>query len=95
MKKGSSDYFGSKAARGSSPTVSLAADLAQNFTIDQRCVVTHPTIVNASIRLTAICSPQLPTPRRSLFTTNIFQRAENKGKLLCVSVGFHCSTVSD
>lgn len=59
MKKGNSDYFASKAARGSSPTVSLAADLAQNFTIDQ--------------------SPQLPTPRRSLFTTNIFQRAENKG----------------
>ncbi|KAK0660368.1 M-phase inducer phosphatase [Lasiodiplodia hormozganensis] len=59
MKKGGSDYFASKAARASSPTVSLAADLAQNFTIDQ--------------------SPQLPTPRRSLFTTNIFQRAEQKG----------------
>ncbi|KAF2147521.1 uncharacterized protein K452DRAFT_217878 [Aplosporella prunicola CBS 121167] len=58
MKKSGSDYFGTKAARGSSPTVSLAADLAQNFTIDQ--------------------SPQLPTPRRSLFTSNIFQRAEDK-----------------
>lgn len=58
MKKGNADYFASKAARSSSPTVSLAADLAQNFTIDQ--------------------SPQLPTPRRSLFTTNIFQRAEHK-----------------
>lgn len=38
MKKSSSDYFVPKAARGSSPTVSLAADLAQNFTIDQRSV---------------------------------------------------------
>lgn len=38
MKKSGADYFNTKAARGSSPTVSLAADLAQNFTIDQRCV---------------------------------------------------------
>lgn len=48
MKKGNSDYFASKAARGSSPTVSLAADLAQNFTIDQRCVAVGHIIVNAS-----------------------------------------------
>ncbi|KAF2088414.1 Rhodanese-like protein [Saccharata proteae CBS 121410] len=54
MKRTNPDYF---TAKGSSPTVSLAADLAQNFTIDQ--------------------SPQLPTPRRSLFTTNIFQAPDN------------------
>ncbi|KAI9871187.1 MAG: cell division cycle- protein [Pleopsidium flavum] len=50
MKKSSSDYFSLKPVRGSSPTASLAADLSQNFHIDQ--------------------SPQLPTPRRSLFSSN-------------------------
>ncbi|KZF22431.1 putative cell cycle control protein tyrosine phosphatase Mih1 [Xylona heveae TC161] len=52
MKRSSSDYFSMKPVRGSSPTASLAADLSQNFHIDQ--------------------SPQLPTPRRSLFTSNFF-----------------------
>lgn len=36
MKKSSSDYFALKPVRGSSPTASLAADLSQNFHIDQR-----------------------------------------------------------
>jgi len=36
MEKSNSDYFGTKLVRGSSPTVSLAADLSQNFHIDQR-----------------------------------------------------------
>ena len=36
MKKSSSDYFSIKSVRGSSPTASLAADLSQNFHIDQR-----------------------------------------------------------
>ncbi|EFW21920.1 cell division cycle- protein [Coccidioides posadasii str. Silveira] len=52
MKTGHSDYFNTKALRGSSPTVSLAADLSQNFHIDK--------------------SPQLATPRRSLFTASLF-----------------------
>lgn len=43
MKKSSSDYFNMKPIRGSSPTASLAADLSQNFHIDQRLV-----FVNAS-----------------------------------------------
>ncbi|PYH90359.1 cell cycle control protein tyrosine phosphatase Mih1 [Aspergillus ellipticus CBS 707.79] len=51
MKKGQGDYFNVKPVRGSSPTASLAADLSQNFHIDQ--------------------SPQLATPRRSLFTANL------------------------
>lgn len=34
MRKGNSDYFNFKP--GSSPTTSLAADLSQNFHIDQR-----------------------------------------------------------
>ncbi|KAF9888070.1 cell division cycle- protein [Aspergillus nanangensis] len=46
------DYFNVKPVRGSSPTASLAADLSQNFHIDQ--------------------SPQLATPRRSLFSANLF-----------------------
>lgn len=38
MKKGHGDYLNMKPVRGSSPTASLAADLSQNFHIDQRCV---------------------------------------------------------
>ncbi|KAH0841665.1 M-phase inducer phosphatase [Fonsecaea pedrosoi] len=38
MKKPKSDYFSLKSVRGSSPTASLAADLSQNFHIDQRSV---------------------------------------------------------
>lgn len=41
MKKSSSDYFNMKPIRGSSPTASLAADLSQNFHIDQRFVFVH------------------------------------------------------
>ncbi|KAL8744492.1 MAG: hypothetical protein Q9190_003271 [Brigantiaea leucoxantha] len=52
MKKAPTDYFSLKPVRGSSPTASLAADLSQNFHIDQ--------------------SPQLPTPRRALFASNLF-----------------------
>ncbi|PGH05015.1 hypothetical protein AJ79_06901 [Helicocarpus griseus UAMH5409] len=51
-KKGNPDYFNAKPVAGSSPTASLAADLSQNFHIDQ--------------------SPQLVTPRRSLFSANLF-----------------------
>ncbi|PLN82011.1 hypothetical protein BDW42DRAFT_193398, partial [Aspergillus taichungensis] len=35
MKRPSADYFDVKPVRGSSPTASLAADLSQNFHIDQ------------------------------------------------------------
>ncbi|MCJ1413777.1 cell division cycle 25 [Xylographa parallela] len=51
MNKPRPDYFSLKPIRGSSPTACLAADLSQNFHIDQ--------------------SPQMPTPRRSLFTSNL------------------------
>ncbi|KAJ5432299.1 M-phase inducer phosphatase [Penicillium daleae] len=53
MKKSGPDYFNVKPIP--SPTASLAADLSQNFHIDQ--------------------SPQLATPRRSLFTSNILCQA--------------------
>ncbi len=36
MKRSNSDYFSMRPVRGSSPTASLAADLSQNFHIDQR-----------------------------------------------------------
>lgn len=36
MKKSSSDYFSVKQFTGPSPAASLAADLSQNFHIDQR-----------------------------------------------------------
>lgn len=36
MKRSHIDYFNLKPVRGSSPTASLAADLSQNFHIDQR-----------------------------------------------------------
>ncbi|KAH8705527.1 putative cell cycle control protein tyrosine phosphatase Mih1 [Talaromyces proteolyticus] len=52
MKKSTTDYFTVKQISGSSPAASLAADLSQNFHIDQ--------------------SPQLATPRRSLFSANVF-----------------------
>lgn len=38
MTRASTDYFNLKPVRGSSPTASLAADLSQNFHIDQRCI---------------------------------------------------------
>lgn len=38
MKKSGSDYFTINPLRTSSPTASLAADLSQNFHIDQRFV---------------------------------------------------------
>ncbi|KAJ5414201.1 hypothetical protein N7509_000828 [Penicillium cosmopolitanum] len=51
MKKSGPDYFNMNPLHTSSPAASLAADLSQNFHIDQ--------------------SPQLATPRRSLFSSNI------------------------
>ena len=39
MKKSGPDYFNMNPLRGSSPTASLAADLSQNFHIDQRFVI--------------------------------------------------------
>jgi hypothetical protein len=41
MKKPQADYFSLRPVRGSSPTASLAADLSQNFHIDQRLVILH------------------------------------------------------
>ncbi|KAI2291703.1 m-phase inducer phosphatase [Ophidiomyces ophidiicola] len=59
MKTGHADYFTANPHRGSSPTVSLAADLSQNFHIDR--------------------SPQLVTPRRSLFTASLLGPDNGRG----------------
>ncbi|KAL8930770.1 MAG: hypothetical protein Q9208_000311 [Pyrenodesmia sp. 3 TL-2023] len=61
MNKAPTDYFNLKPVRGSSPTASLAADLSQNFHIDQ--------------------SPQLPTPRRALFSSNLFGTLTGRGRI--------------
>ncbi|KAI9738760.1 MAG: cell division cycle- protein [Cirrosporium novae-zelandiae] len=58
FKRSPSDYFNLKPLRGSSPAASLAADISQNFHIDQ--------------------SPQLPTPRRSLFSSNLFATLDGR-----------------
>ncbi|KAJ5988002.1 hypothetical protein N7481_003212 [Penicillium waksmanii] len=57
MKKSGSDYFNMNPLHTSSPAASLAADLSQNFHIDQ--------------------SPQLATPRRSLFSSNILSQTNS------------------
>lgn len=54
MKKGQGDYFGMDPVRGSSPTASLAADLSQNFHIDQR-FVTSGVHVTALILFVSLC----------------------------------------
>ncbi|KAE8145237.1 hypothetical protein BDV25DRAFT_144848 [Aspergillus avenaceus] len=59
MKKHGPDYFNVK---GSSPTASLAADLSQNFHIDQ--------------------SPQLATPRRSLFSSKVIGHASRREEMM-------------
>lgn len=74
------DYFLVKPVRGSSPTASLAADLSQNFHIDMRYIQFKP-LPSVYLILTSITySPQLPTPRRSLFTSNLFGTLDGRGK---------------
>jgi M-phase inducer tyrosine phosphatase len=70
------DYFQMKPVRGSSPTASLAADLSQNFHIDMRFAGCN-SMTNSFADL---ASPQLPTPRRSLFTSNLFGTIDGRGK---------------
>jgi M-phase inducer tyrosine phosphatase len=64
------DYFTLKPVRGSSPTSSLTADLDANFHIDKR----YDPHSSLGIYRTDHCSsPNVPTPRRSLFTAAFFQ----------------------
>lgn len=83
MSRTSMDYFSLKPIRGSSPTASLAADLSQNMHIDQRYTITldPSSLSNRVPPLTTICSPQLPTPRRSLFSSNLFGTITGRGNM--------------
>jgi M-phase inducer tyrosine phosphatase len=71
------DYFTMKPVRGSSPTASLAADLSQNFHIDMRYATSKFKFLECPL---IYSSPQLPTPRRSLFTSNLFGTFDGRGK---------------
>lgn len=82
MKKSSSDYFNMKPIRGSSPTASLAADLSQNFHIDHRYAEDSIVVSSSKEESSAnsIFSPQLATPRRSLFTASVLGHTNGRGK---------------
>lgn len=83
LKKGGSDYFNLKPLRGaaSSPTTSLAADMSSNLHMDQRYNAAHSLACSLSTRPNnVLChSPQLATPRRSLFTSNLLQQYDAPG----------------
>lgn len=73
------DYFQLKPVRGSSPTASLAADLSQNFHIDMRYAPAAPPLRRPGPANPPF-SPQLPTPRRSLFTSNLLGPMDGRGE---------------
>jgi len=77
MARSPTDYFSLKPVRGSSPTASLAADLSQNFHIDRRYDWQLQSTYQAIVLMTG--SPQLPTPRRSLFSSNLFGTLSGRG----------------
>jgi M-phase inducer tyrosine phosphatase len=80
MNRSRTDYFSLKPVRGSSPTSCLTADLSQNFHIDKRYEKTAN--VELSKKKLTLDSPQLATPRRSLFTTNMFGTLNGRGLLM-------------
>lgn len=77
----SQDYFSPRPSRGSSPTMSLAADLSSNCHIDQRYRL-HCMVWSSVQFLIRSNSPQIPTPRRSLFARDMFLPRMNKGMYL-------------
>lgn len=86
MKKSGPDYFNMNPLRGSSPTASLAADLSQNFHIDQRFVIYQFFVLGwqphkdvGTKHADPIISPKLATPRRSLFSSNVLGQANGHG----------------
>lgn len=72
------DYFNVKAIRGSSPSASLAADLSQNFCIDNEYRYEElNSVEDEDLALTWTISPRFPTPRRALFTSNMMGSMTN------------------
>lgn len=81
LHRGGADYFNVKDVRGSSPAASLAADLSQNFRLDNEARYAHlypHAFVHAAYL--NVCSPQFPTPRRALFTANVMAGMEHRRK---------------
>ena len=77
------DYFNVKSVRGSSPAASLAADLCQNFHIDNDARLAAPASMYCKCGQIWLMfhSPHFPTPRRALFTTStIMNGMEARGK---------------
>lgn len=75
LQRTKADYFNLKSVRGSSPTASLAADLCQNFRIDNEsryvhCLPCTQNIPQKGSVANSLLSPKFPTPRRALFTSN-------------------------
>ncbi|KAK2740291.1 cell division cycle- protein [Myotisia sp. PD_48] len=62
MKGMSPDYFNIKPIHGPSPTVSLAADLSQNFHIDQSPRIATPRRTLFSAKLFCMDNDSIPTP---------------------------------
>ena len=94
-KQAAGDYFNVKEVRGSSPAASLAADLSQNFRIDNeiRLATTRCLIDGWIWANTVNHSPQLPTPRRALFTTNLMSGVQDRSNFhLSVKVGSKSSS---
>lgn len=76
------DYFNVKDVRGSSPAASLAADLSQNFRLDNdsRFVASVPGTRGQVSLVNITTSPQFPTPRRALFTAGMMGGMEGRGE---------------
>ncbi|EEU48567.1 uncharacterized protein NECHADRAFT_74837 [Fusarium vanettenii 77-13-4] len=74
------DYFNVKDVRGSSPAASLAADLSQNFRLDNdsRFVASVPGTRGQVSLVNITTSPQFPTPRRALFTAGMMGGMEGR-----------------
>lgn len=87
MTKAPADYFNLKSVRGSSPTTTLAADLSQNFHIDQRYAYRLRSIQLFEALILTFTSPQLPTPRRSLFSQNLFGTINGRGRTTSRNIG--------
>jgi M-phase inducer tyrosine phosphatase len=89
LQRSKPDYFNIKSVRGSSPTASLAADLSQNFRIDNeaRYVVGLQDTRQSPCVLTlyVLASPRFPTPRRALFTSGMMGGMESRGRLIAES----------
>lgn len=88
MAKAPTDYFSLKPVRGSSPTASLAADLSQNFHIDHRYFLQRH--YRYGKHYADKSSPQLPTPRRSLFSASLFGTLNGRGRIILLD----CSCLS-